>query len=165
MSDGFTADEEELFARRYENGYNLTHDSRYNQWLENKMRGNDNTTKIEINYYHSLCTTARDGAAGHKPAISRLAKFLTIPVPPGNNKKNYVNSGARVLTSEECMHMLEEKQRKKKEAAEEKEKRKFEREEKKQKKELEQTTRKKGVVTHHIQVSITQAQTFFAEID
>ena len=29
----FTADEETLFARCYENGYNLNHDARYYLWL------------------------------------------------------------------------------------------------------------------------------------
>ena len=30
----FSYDELDLFKRRYENGYDLTHDSRYNLWLE-----------------------------------------------------------------------------------------------------------------------------------
>ena len=47
--------------------------------------------------------------------MSKLARFLSIPTAPGcKNKKVYVNSGARVLTSVECIQMLEERREGKK---------------------------------------------------
>ena len=79
------------------------------------------------------------------PAVpsSKLAKFLCIPSAPGDRKRSSVNTGARVLTSTECVEMLEEKERKKRQAAELKEKRKVDREERK-KKAQERANRKKG---------------------
>ena len=47
----------------------------------------------------------------------------------GGRKRSSVNTGARVLTSTECVQMLEEMERKKRQAAELKEKRKVDREE------------------------------------
>ena len=34
----FSCEELELFQRRYENGYDLTHDVRYNLWLKSLQR-------------------------------------------------------------------------------------------------------------------------------
>ena len=84
------------------------------------------------------------------PAVpsTKLAKFLCIPSAPGDRKRSSVNTGARVLTSTECVEMLEEKERKKRQAAELKEKRKVDREERKKKKALEaqeRANRKKGI--------------------
>ena len=63
--------------------------------------------------------------------VSVVAKFLTpIPIPSRPVKRS---SGARVLTSEECLVMLEEKRLKKEREAKEKEERKKEQEKKKQK--------------------------------
>ena len=74
-------------------------------------------------------------------ASSKLCKFLTIPtVPVRSNTKQ--NSGARVLTSEECIRMLEEKEMKKKTEAEAKERRKAEREERTLKKKKADTEKK-----------------------
>ena len=36
IDPSFTADKETLFAHSYENGYELTHDSRYNLWLQKR---------------------------------------------------------------------------------------------------------------------------------
>ena len=85
------------------------------------------------------------------PAVpsTKLAKFLCIPSALGGRKRSNVNTGARVLTSTECVQMLEEKERKKRQAAELKEKRKVDREERKKKKALEaqeRATRKKGTI-------------------
>ena len=83
------------------------------------------------------------------PAVpsTKLAKFLCIPSAPGDRKRSSVNTGGRVLTSTECVEMLEEKGRQKRQAAELKEKRKVDREERKKKKALEaqeRANRKKG---------------------
>ena len=82
------------------------------------------------------------------PAVpsTKLAKFLCIPSAPGDRKRSSVNTGARVLTSTECVEMLEEKERKKGQAAELKEKRKVDREERKKKalEAQERANRKKG---------------------
>ena len=59
---------------------------------------------------------------------TKLAKFLFIPPVLGEKKKSNekpVNSGARVLPSQECVQMLEMKKREKKEAVELKKKRKM----------------------------------------
>ena len=94
----------------------------------------------------SISTTA---GCSDVPDTPKFAKFLCIPSALGERKKNNVNSGARVLTSKECVEMLEGKEKKKREAAELKKKRKVVREERKKKKLLEaqqRATRKKGAV-------------------
>ena len=140
----FTADEETLFTHRYENGYDLTHDARYNLWLQKRKE-----SKLVL--YFSIRLFPFVTAGSDVPAVpaTKLAKFLFIPPALGKRKYNNVNSGARVLTSKECVQMLEEKEKKKREVAELKERRKVIREERKKKKILEaqeRVTRKKGAL-------------------
>ena len=105
------------------------------------------------------------------PAVpsTKLAKFLCIPSAPGDRKRSSVNTGARVLTSTECVEMLEEKERKKRQAAELKEKRKVDREERKKKKALEaqeRANRKKGTtpICRQFRYYYLQVQSFLARI-
>lgn len=63
-----------------------------------------------------------------------LATILQRPTPPAQRKVHTHLQGARVLTSEQCIQQLEEKEARKKEKQDEKERRKAERECKRQEK-------------------------------
>ncbi len=67
---------------------------------------------------------------------SPLSSFLTLPTSSGSSKLKKTGK-ARVLTSDECLKTLKEKERKKQEEAENKEKRRLENLEKKRLKEVE----------------------------
>ena len=96
-----------------------------------------------INYPLALATPSRqtDGSE-QKSSKSPVDKFLILPTT--TKKKGSVAtsstcamSGARVLTSAECLAIIQEKERKKKQQEEEKENRKRLREEKKKQREKE----------------------------
>ena len=80
---------------------------------------------------------------GTRETFSAVSRFLTIPSSAikssgGKGKgKGKAGSGARVLTSEESLAIMEEKEHLKKEEEDAKERRKLEREEKRQAKEVE----------------------------
>ena len=48
----FSEEEEAKFMKRYENGYDLLHDSRYNQWLSLRYpkSGEGNPLALKLNY-------------------------------------------------------------------------------------------------------------------
>ena len=77
-----------------------------------------------------------------------LATILQRPTPPAQRKVHTHHQGARVLTSEQCIQQLEEKEARKKEKQEEKERRKVECERKRQKVEatkVKKAAKKKGI--------------------
>ena len=117
----FSASEEELFKTRHENGYDITTDHRYNQWLL------QNTQKEDI-HVHSATTI---NECAHPKEPSSIHEFLQIPELPSALKKNSEKKfrTARVLTSDVAIQQMEEKERRKKEEEERKERRKEEREE------------------------------------
>ena len=117
----FSASEEELFKTRHENGYDITTDHRYNQWLL------QNTQKEDI-HVHSATTI---NECAHPKEPSSIHEFLQIPELPSALKKNSEKKfrTARVLTSDVAIQQMEEKGRRKKEEEERKERRKEEREE------------------------------------
>jgi len=113
-SEGFTEEETSLFEKRFENGYDLTHDSRYNLWLSQ---------------YHPESTVQRLPYSG-----SAVSTFLNYPSPPDRSKTEPKSCG-RVLTSAENLEIMNEKEREKERKKEEKERKKEERERKKEEKE------------------------------
>ena len=111
----FTVEEESLFTQRYNNGYDLTIDSRYNQWLkvkhgkENYVIGTMvmylinvvlvlsvcvntiflyfyNRFRLFTRVYNLLCATFTPDAP-----MSKLAKYLKIPVLPVPKKAKNVH--------------------------------------------------------------------------
>ena len=112
----FTESEEKLFHERFESGYDLTSDSRYNAWLE-------------LNHLHAAVLSRRQ-MNRHEPApplkqrmISRvpLTKAVSsahaiIPSAPCTTATAQLNQHkkmSRILTSEDCLRQLEEKEKKK----------------------------------------------------
>ena len=159
----FSASEEELFKTRHENGYDITTDHRYNQWLL------QNTQKEDIHVHSATineCTRSKEPSSIHE--------FLQIPELPSALKKNSEKKfrTARVLTSDVAIQQMEEKERRKKEEEERKERRKEEREERarvraeqqaekkrkaeEKKKEKEQAERQKQLAQNRKQKEQTQ---------
>ena len=79
-------------------------------------------------------STKRSGT--QRKALTPITSFLNMP-PMRKNARGDKFSAARVLTSEQCLAMIEEKERKKREEEEAKERRKAEREEKRRVREAE----------------------------
>ena len=124
----FSAEEIMLFSKRREEGYDIKTDERYNFWLSLQ------TTAIKTGLSqpsHSSCHTV-------------LSKVLSTLPPPMTKTPSFTpKSTARVVTSIECRHEINERERKKAEALKEKEERKLERERKKEeKKRLEEEKRR-----------------------
>ena len=132
----FTDEENSLFERRYEEGYDLP-DTRYHMWLHQRktvtalnLDGISSPTD-DCHHSHNVPSVVKE-----KSQDPLWSEFLTIP-SPAYKKTDSSPGRARVLTSASFLKSLEEKERKKKEAAEEKERRKREREEKRALKEKE----------------------------
>ena len=107
----FTDEEISLFERRFENGYDLTGDKRYNLWLS---RYHPESSLQQLPY--------------NSTAVS---SFLSYPSPPARAETFKPKSCGRVLTSTENLALVKEKERQK----EEKQRKKEERERKKKERE------------------------------
>ena len=110
----------EKFECRFENGYNLTTDHRYNQWVE---------------MYHPDECPGHDGSSfeeqqDHVVMADRChqktdwQKLLTVPDPPSKIATVHQKKSARVLTGSDFLQIMREKELKKKEEATRKEERK-----------------------------------------
>ncbi len=162
--DKFSSEQEE-YERRYEESYDL-YDPSYVVWLEANhpdavraewLTSNQESAPISAPPLITTTPVADAHSAGSSPVfkghgstksspisdsstacspVSPLMKFLTpVPTPVLSTSKTIK---ARVLTSNECIALLEEKEKKKKQETEEKEMRKLEKEQKKKEKMEEQ---------------------------
>ena len=157
--NSFTPKQCELFEHRFEEGYDLLHDTDYVCWL--KLYHPEAVTKHPENNSHSPSVSSSEKSSSITPKTpqsqptpstplgdstsiqkqSCISKYLTTPC--SSNASSKPAPKARLLTSADALAILEEKEKKKKEAAEEKERRKKEREEKKMQKEQEREEKKK----------------------
>ena len=161
----FTAEQEQRFQIRYEEGFNIFTDRLYVKWLElhhpevlpadcsSLPSANDEFTLAD--YFSSVtptisleCTEVvqQSPTASQSPRDmeenpqddSPVSKYLTLP-PGASPSIPKTMPRARLLTSTDAaMAQMEEKERKKKQALEEKERRKIEREDRKRQREEEQ---------------------------
>ena len=160
----FTAEQEQRFQIRYEEGFNIFTDRLYVKWLElhhpevlpadcsSRPSANDEFTLAD--YFSSVtpaisleCTEVvqQSPTASQSPRDmeenpqddSPVSKYLTLP-PGASPSIPKTMPRARLLTSTDAMAQMEEKERKKKQALEEKERRKIEREDRKRQREEEQ---------------------------
>ena len=130
----YTEDEELLFQRRYEEGYDLTTDERYNQWLKfnhpNSALASQLTDKRYL--YDKIIKRAKmteEISAGS--GLTPLDVLHQQDLRESKGKETGTSTAcARVMTSEENLKFLEEKERRKQEEKEKRENRKKEREEK-----------------------------------
>ena len=156
-SDPVLSVEEELrFAIRFEEGYDLF-DPRYEAWLKSnhpEAEAIDKSTtapsapntplKLQVSDPPSKASLANTPQTSNSSPMSvtstnrsPFADLLNIPRVPSTPKTSKTGR-ARVLTSNECLRILKEKDEKKRQVAEEKEKRKLERELKRKEREHEQ---------------------------
>ena len=133
----FTKEEEALFQRRYENGYNLEHDNRYNEWVSLNHPNDhlvDSDSVGEIALVSQVDSSESD--CEEEDSCS-LSEFFALPALPEEPKtKSYK---ARVLTSEEHLKAIEFKEREK----QEKENLKRQKEKKRELKKIEREKLKK----------------------
>ena len=162
----FTEEEDKKFRSRYEEGYDLDSDMRYNLWLEinhpssrvQLFTSSPETSSPKDTPLHSS-TPLSPSASPSLSAVestplptqqsisaslevkSKLSDFLSIPAP-AQKKTNNKFTGARILTSSEYVKSMQQK----KEEAEQKEKRRVERERKRQERETLAKKRKEKAV-------------------
>ena len=99
----FTKEEVIRFERRWENGYDIKTDTRYNAWL--KAKGLDSPSPHNDQEQSTI----------HQPLYrSSFSRFLTLPSPPQSNPGEQVFSD-RVITSAENLKLLQDKEEKKQE--------------------------------------------------
>ena len=147
----FTEEEITLFTQRYEEGYDITHDKRYNYWLKLKDAKDDSKESgiiangekdisIEESVAQESLTPLKDVSKKLKPSVdvtkngpqllkhsTTLSKVLSAEdLPVVKMAIKPTKTSARVLTSSENLKMLEDKEKKKKEQEEEKRKHKEE---------------------------------------
>ncbi|XP_019852802.1 PREDICTED: uncharacterized protein LOC109582507 isoform X4 [Amphimedon queenslandica] len=142
----FTSDEVTRFIRRYEEGYDITDDERYNLWLKQHEQQQHSPDPSPSHSSDKESTVAGSniliGKVSNQPR-STLRKVLTYPEHHTSSKATESKS-ARVLTSLENRMALAEKERQKKEKEELKERRKLEREQKKAEKQVATKQKKKN---------------------
>ena len=115
----FQSNELEQFEKWYKAGYNVTTNSRYTAWLS--------TTHPEYVWMKPICSTG-------------VEQFLSVPKPPCSIPTVKRKSCGRVLTSQENIDMMNEKEEVKKQAQLEKERKKQVREAKQIERQTEKGT-------------------------
>ena len=122
----YTEDEELLFQRRYEEGYDLTTDERYNQWLKFNHPNSALTSQLTDKRYlydkiikRAKMTEEISAGSGLTPLDALHQQDLR----ESKGKETGTSTAcARVMTSEENLKFLEEKERRKQEEKEKKRK-------------------------------------------
>ena len=128
----FTEDEIARFTLRYEEGYDIASDDRYNTWLaqyDSAAPSNSSRSNLLL------------GEGWNSRSILRAVTQL--PEPPIVRSLSYEDKCGKVLTSVENRKIIEEKQRQKQQKQREKEERKEERLRKRAEKLAEQERKKK----------------------
>ena len=129
----FTSEEISCFTRRYENGYDLTNDVRYNKWLE-KAHPSSITQQRPLSVSclsdkESDQSFDSDTSVGQPPS-DIVSKLFHCPTPKIRRPSIPTKKTSRVLTSKENLEIIEQKERKKLEIMRVKAERKKIREEK-----------------------------------
>ena len=124
----FSEEEEALYRRRLEEGFDLQHDGRYNLWR--KTLGEPDSDSPE----GAVATHMSHGPPNIllNECHSSLKKFFPPSPPTLSKPPTYSKTSAKVLTSSECIRTMEEKERLKCEKQERKEMLKQERERKRE---------------------------------
>ena len=140
----FTHAELELFERRFEEGYDVQTDSRYNLWLEVHHPVSQPLSPLMVRAEASLESSVTDlgsnedlqksslvmiSSSSQQQSNDKLSEYLVVPTPPGARKLPKPPGHAKVLTSAEYLAQLDEKEREKKEKEAAREKKRLEREE------------------------------------
>ena len=169
----FTAEQLELFEKRYDNGYDVLIDPDYVAWLKWKsgkecISEGGGTNGIGLSKdlgevispksggeCSSVMHTSRNkgfelarspvshSLASAQKALTDVSEFLIFPSTKSTSKKSKPPGSARVLTSAQSLAIMKEKELKKREEEEAKIQRKREREEKKTLREAEKEKKAK----------------------
>ena len=119
----FSEEEHARFEWRYQEGFDITSDDRYNQWLKECKSTTNSQTSLPPNLLLN----------SHQPSV--LKKFFPeLPPQAVQSKKAYEKHSGKVLTSAEHRKAINEKERLKMEKQAEKERKKLEREKKRREK-------------------------------
>lgn len=133
ISTPFTVAERELFQKRFTEGYDLTCDHRYIQWLQ--VHHPDATILAHIPQVSQGTvvpfTAGITSFARPQQSVGRLSRFFQPPTPPSKKCSRSTKTSSRVLTSAESRKILQEKEEKKREKEAQKEQRKKANEERK----------------------------------
>ena len=118
----FSEQEEALYRTRFEEGYDLC-DSRYDQWRrKNNLHYDESSYVLVSNDEESFVSGAPPNLLLNKHR-SAIKKFLPPSPPIVKKPQTYQKTSAKVLTSNEHMWSMEEKERLKRQKQEEKERR------------------------------------------
>ena len=150
----FTEEEHARFTQRFEEGYDIFTDDRYNFWLQVYHSSPPPVSPSGLNDSSPMesLLDVSDASLSHSPNLllrdipkpeSILKKFLPHPRQKMAKPPSYEKMSAKVLTSAECMKQMEEKERMKQKKQEEKERRKDEREKRKAEREKQKAEREK----------------------
>ena len=129
----FTVAENELFEKCYTEGYDLTTDLRYNEWL--RAHHPDATIVAHL-------PQVTQGTLVPFTAGITTSHFLQPPTPPSKKFSQSAKTSSRVLTRAESRRFQQEKEEKKREKEAQKEQRKKDNEERKRiRSEMKEQTR------------------------
>lgn len=150
-----SVEKELIYTRRFEEGYDVF-DPEYLCWLQehhpeaapvgnvtpkvSTPKESSRTKATPLGDLSNTLSTSRSSSSGQSSSGgSTVSRFLgPLPERTPSRPSSTKSSGARVLTSAECLALLEEKEEKKRRDKEEKEQRKLARELNKKKREEEQ---------------------------
>ena len=176
----FTDEENAIFSKRWENGYDITTDTRYNLWCEvmhgcHNVDGNSSESsdteslfqKQHLLQSHSsscqnkhptfschcstMCHNSCLGCSTISCSSTTLSKVLHNKAPIIKHPDLTKSKSGCIITSNEFRKLLNEKEQKKKEEKERKEAQKIEREKKRIAKEIQKEVDKKRRETQKIE--------------
>lgn len=129
----FSKAEEELFQKRYTEGYDLTGDIRYNEWLQVAHPDATIVARLPTVSQGTLVQFQPGMSTFTRPSesVGQLSRFLKHPTPPTRKYTSRAKTSSRVLTSVENLKLIEEKEQEKKAKEAEKEQRRKAAEERK----------------------------------
>jgi len=143
----FTSEEMKLFQRRFNEGYDVSGDTRYIQWLQSyhpecNQQGNVNhiynITEFTNPVSKDCDENTQSSSSGKESTVQdhcggtsiqtltrkgKLDSFLQVPSPLSHHSKTKAR-GAKVLTSQDYLEELEQKEKSKKEKEEQREQKK-----------------------------------------
>ena len=134
----FTEEEKQHFQARYDNGYDLIIDKRYNRWLQinhpeeshhvlepKRVMFSDTASDSDHVLLPEEESLKKGSVEEHEQlqnstttTVTALSELLVLPIPPAKLEGTEKGGKVRLLTSKECLEELMEKERKKKELKE-----------------------------------------------
>lgn len=161
----FTDKELQLFSRRFDEGYDMTTDERYNEWMRVYHFQNPTQSSLAslgssfkgLNLSQDLSDISnKDSASPDTSPVtvnfqSKISEFLVIPTPPARRPEAKTCGKAKVISGVDYLELMDKKEAEKRQKQAEKQEKRVqaelkrkEREEKKALKALEKANKKKA---------------------